>query len=320
MKVPAGDAQKLQVADQVRTVDPCGLFDRDRLATYGQIAYVGPENSVDDCSIGVMPSGRPRLLARATIALAGTPPSPEETDTRQIAGETVVIDHIRNRDTSCTYKVPLRLPASAPTNNVAIPDVVEVPAVQYAMVQGFGFPTSALNCQVATETTAAVISALRDNRIPRRDRSAIQVPLTNRSPCELTAKLPIGYAISSFDAQTQPYTCSFKVDGLDAGRYGTTITADFQLRDAAHVLEPRFGQRLVSVEGYPAIREETSTESCLVTFPVGPVVDSYLPGTPASQSEIDGARHQVVVRLYASTCPVADRLASIAAELFGANR
>ncbi|WP_435591953.1 hypothetical protein [Nocardia sp. bgisy118] len=317
--VPSGDFQKLQVADQVRAVDPCGLIDRERLAARGQIATVGPDFAFGDCAVGVALPERARLLARVSIDLSVGEPGSKDTETRQIAGETVLVDGIRNDHLQCVYLVPLYFPASPPAAGAAVPDVIEVPAVQYARVTAFMFSPDR-NCGIADEVTASLLGAVKENRLPRRDQATVRLPLAERSPCELMSELPTGFSVSKFDAEIEPYECYFTVKGAEAGPSGKTVSVSFQLDDADNALLPIRDQRLIDVGGHPALREQdVMTNSCSLEFPVGPVVDSYLPGTRASQSEIDGSRKQVIVRVSAA-CPVLDRLAPIAATTFGANR
>ncbi|MET7768862.1 hypothetical protein [Nocardia sp. NPDC005366] len=316
VRVPAVDLHKLQVADQVRQIDPCGFFDSDEFAAYGEVTSSGPDRGLDDCTVGLTPKGRTRSAGRATIALTADQPGPDETETRQVAGETVVVDRAGTGDAGCAFKVPLRLPGSVAAATSRHDG--EVGTVQWARVEGTGFDTSALDCQAATEAAAAMVSALRDNRIPRRDESAVEMTLADRSPCELMSGVPAGYTISRFDAQTRPYTCSFRVDGSSAGRYGSTVTVDFLLQAADGVLDPGEGRQAVAVAGRSALREESpQTGSCFISMTAGPVIKSV---ASSAQSGTGTARSQVVVRVFAGSCAVADQFAAIAAEMFGANR
>lgn len=300
--VPSGDFQKLQVADQARAIDPCGLIDRERLAVHGQIATVGPDFEFGDCSVGVALPERARLLARVSIDLSVGEPGSKDTQTRQIAGETVFVDGLRTDSLQCVYRVPLHFRAAEPAAGGAVPDVVEVPAVQYARVSAFAFDPER-DCGIAEEVTASLLDAVKHNRLPRRDQATVRLPLAERSPCELMSKLPAGISVSRFDVQTDPYDCDFTVDGDGASQLlSNMVSVSFRLVGADDALVPiRDGQH------------------CNLAFPVGPILDTYQPGTRASQSEINGARKQVVVRM-SGPCPVLDRLAPIAAETFGANR
>ncbi|MET8654656.1 hypothetical protein [Nocardia aurea] len=323
VRVPAVDQHKLQIADQVRALDPCGFFDGEEFAAYTRAASAGPARGLDDCAVGLTTAGRTRASGLATIALAGDAPAPDETETRPIAGETVIVARTAAEDTDCAFKVPLRLPGSQPSSHDGA-----ATATPWARVEGAGFDDSELNCQVATDAATALVSALRENRAPRRADATVTTTLADRSPCELMPAVPTGYTISRFDVQTRPYTCSFRVDGSAAGRYGSTVTVDFLLRPAAEALEPAEGQLAVDVAGHAALREESpATGSCFVSLTAGPPLASVATpkpstttsGTTAGTTSSAVTRGQVVIRVFAGSCAVADQLAPVAAEIFDAN-
>ncbi|WP_433574191.1 hypothetical protein [Nocardia brasiliensis] len=323
VKVPSGDRQKLDLAEQLRSIDPCGFFDQAKIATYGQISTLGPDMTISGCRIGFLQNDRQQLHSKVVVELEGTPPRSSGTTTKQIAGETVTIDPERAFDGDCAYQVPLRFPVEsvgAQPNS----DVVEVPAVAYAFVRTMGFTPVPFGCQVAEETVANIVIAFREQRIPRRDRPLVAVPLTERSPCELMSHLPPALHVLKLDAEVTPYECRFTVNLPEATgpRAGDLVRVTFAPTGAGAAMTPVAGYRLDQIAGKPVLTKRETfglAPVCYAEWPVGPVVDGYRPGTPATDGAIKSARIQVMVKV-SGNCAVTDSLVPSAIDLFGANR
>ncbi|WP_280393545.1 hypothetical protein [Nocardia brasiliensis] len=321
--VPPGDRQKLDLAEQLRTIDPCGFFDQPKIATYGQISTLGPDMTISGCRIGFLQNDRQQLHSKVVIELEGNPPSGSRTTTKQIAGETVTIDPERAFDGDCAYRVPLRFPANS-IGKQAHPDIVEVPAAAYAFVRTMGFTPVTFGCQVAEETVATIVTSVREQRIPRRDRPLVAVPLTERSPCELMGHLPPALHVLKLDAEVTPYECRFTVNlpAATGPRADDLVRVTFTPAGAGAAMTPVAGYRIDQIAGTPVLTKRETfglTPVCYAEWPVGPVVDGYRPGTPATDGAIKSARIQVMVKV-SGNCAVTDSLVPSAIELFGANR
>ncbi len=323
VQVPPGDRQKLDLAEQIRSVDPCGFFDQAKIATYGQISTVGPWQRIGECRLGFLQNDRNQYHSAVLVELESSPPRSSETTTKQIAGEAVTVSPDRAFSGECAYTVPLRFPAVS-GGGQSNPDIVEVPAVAYALVRTMGFTPKSFGCTVAEETVANVVTAFREQRIPRRARPLVAVPLTQRSPCEIMAHLPPNHHVIRFDAEVTPYECKFTVNLPNATgpRTDDLVGVSFKASSAGSAMAPVSGYQVEQINGKPALTKRDQNSAgplCYVEFPVGPVVDGYLPGTPATDGAIKSARIQVMVKL-TGNCTVTDRLVPPAMDLFGANR
>lgn len=321
VKVPPGDRQKLDVAERIRSVDPCGFFDQERIsAGYGQIITLGPASRISTCEVGLLQFTRKQVPSHVTIDMASYPPRDDE-PTKQIAGETVTVDGVRNSHGDCAYKVPMRFPVRA-TGGAAVPDIVEVPTLAYATVSSAGFTPDTLGCQLVEETVTTLVTAFRDNKLPGRNTSQVGVPLTRHSPCELMQHLPAGLTAAGLDAETEPYECRFQLRKPGGSQYNTDlVSVVFQLRSADTAMKPFSKFATTQVTGKPVLIDRDTTISdphCSVWFPAGPVIDTYRPGAPATASTKNAARWQAMVSLQAP-CRVTDSVTPAALTLFGAN-
>lgn len=322
VSVPAGDRQKLDLAEQIRSVDPCGFFDQEKIsAGYGQISTLGPDARISTCEVGLLQFNRKQVLSHVTIDMASYPPTNDEVN-KQIAGETVTVDGVRNSYGNCAYKVPLRFPAVRAASGAAVPDIVEVPTVAYATVSSAGFTPDTLGCQLVEETVTNIVTAFRDNKLPRRDNTQIDVPLTRRSPCELMQHLPAGLTVAKLDAEAEPYECRFQLRKPGGSQYLTDmISVGFRLNSADTAMKPSSTFAAAQVSGKPVLIDRDTAVGeprCSVWFAAGAVVDTYRPGAPATASTKNAARWQPMVSLQAP-CRVTDAVTPAALTLFGAN-
>ncbi|MEU2042677.1 hypothetical protein [Nocardia niwae] len=321
VRVPAGDRQKLDLAEQIRSVDPCGFFDQNRIsAVYGQISTLGPDARISTCEVGVLQFNRKQVPSRVTIDMASYPPTDDEGN-KQIAGETVTIDGVRTSHGNCAYKVPMRFPVR-PTGGAAAPDIVEVPTVAYVTVSSAGFTPDTLGCQLVEETVTNIVTAFRDNKIPRRTNTQVDVPLTRRSPCELMQHLPAGLIVEKLEAETEPYECRFQLRKPGKSQYFTDmVSAGFKMVSADTAMKPFSTFVAAQVDGKPVLIDRDTAVGeprCSVWFAAGPVVDTYRPGAPATASTKNAARWQPIVTLL-GPCRVTDTVTPAALKLFGAN-
>ncbi|MFR9753939.1 hypothetical protein ACL02S_23270 [Nocardia sp. 004] len=322
MVVPAGDRQKLDVAEQVRSVDPCGFFDQARISTYGQISTLGPSmSSIGSCEVGFLQAdeGRRYYLSHVIVDMDSYPPNDDD-PSKQIAGETVTIDGVRSSDGDCAYKVPLRFPVSAAESSQN-PDIIEVPTLSYASVRAALITPAALGCELVENTVTNMVTMFRENRIPRRE-ALVDVPLPQRSPCELMQHLPSKYTVDKFDAETQPYDCKFFLKSGSEIFGNDLVSVGFRLHDADRAMATFGSFESAQIAGKPVLIDRNTAvgePQCAIRFPAGAVVDGYRPGTPATESTKSAARSQPMVALRAQ-CRVTDDLAPIAMELFGANK
>ncbi len=316
--VPDGDAQKLRVAEEIRATDPCGFFDQDRIGEVGRIDVLGPTYSLSECEIGFLQYDRREFLSHLTIEMDTPPPEAGE-PTRQIAGEAITVD--TNSSGDCSYKVPMRF-AVKPSSSGQVPDVEEVPTVAYAKVSSAAVSPAELGCQLVEETVASIVDAFREQRIPRRDQSVADVPLADRSPCELLPHMPNEYTVIKFDAGTAPYECNvtFEAASSQAAFNADRVMIDLRLSRAETALEPFGNQTLGQVAGVPAligVRDPVANEEprCSVHIPVGPTIDASLPDNP--KSDRSHWQSRVTVGIW-SVCRVTDVLGPIAVKVFGA--
>ncbi|MGY2116590.1 hypothetical protein ACW9HR_22020 [Nocardia gipuzkoensis] len=321
MTVPTADRQKLDLAEQLRSVDPCAFFDQEKVSTgYGQISTLGPESRLGTCQVGLLQFNRKQVLSSVSIDMSSYPPTDDEV-TKQIAGETVTVDRVRNSYGDCAYKVPMRFPSRA-TAAATVPDIVEVPPLAYATVSSAGFTPDALGCQLVEETVANIVTAFRESRIPRRDHALVDVPLTRRSPCEVMQHLPPGLTVAKLDAETAPYDCRFQLKKPGASQYITDlVSVGFTLSSADRAMKPFAAFVPAQVGGKPVLIDRNTKVGepiCSVRFPAGPVIDTYRPGAPATQSTKNAARWQAIVSLQ-GPCRVTDAATPAAMDLFGAN-
>ncbi|WP_195154184.1 hypothetical protein [Nocardia abscessus] len=255
-----------------------------------------------------------------TIDMASYPPTGGEVN-KQIAGETVTVDSVRNSYGNCAYKVPMRFPVRA-AGGAAVPDIVEVPTVAYVTVSSAGFTPDTLGCQLVEETVTNIVNAFRDNKIPRRNNAHLDVPLTRRGPCELMQHLPAGLTVEKLDAETEPYECRFQLRKPGGSQYLTDVfSVGFTMRSADTAMKPFSTFVAAQAGGKPVLIDRNTAVGeprCSVWFPAGPVVDTYRPGAPASASTKNAARWQPMVTLQ-GPCRVTDAVTPAALQLFGAN-
>ncbi|KAF0848621.1 hypothetical protein FNL39_10146 [Nocardia caishijiensis] len=107
--VTPADQQKLELADRIRTVDPCGLFDRDRLATHGKLTTLGPYQTVTGCRLGLL-TPQQRDGSAVHIVVTTQAPTSLAGNTVQIFDETAIVTDDVNPDRACALTLPVRFP------------------------------------------------------------------------------------------------------------------------------------------------------------------------------------------------------------------
>lgn len=316
--VSTDDRQKLEVAEKIRAVDPCAFFGEDTVSAHGVIATLGPETSVGDCEISFWQNEQRLLSSKITVDLDGPGLAPSAEDTsKQIAGETVAVDTRRGSNGDCAYKVPLRFPAQD-SGSAGNPGATVAAPLAYASVSSSSVKPAALGCQLVEATVTNIVTAFRDNRIPRRDNAMVDVPLARRSPCELMQHLPLGYEFERINAETDPYSCTSFLVSPDTKGFSRALSVKFDVAQEDRAMTPNEDWKAAQVNGKAALisRDSGKEPTCTVIFPVGPVVDGYRPGAP-EVSRILG-RKQVLVQVMA-LCKFTDDLVPVAMDLFGAN-
>jgi hypothetical protein len=269
--VPPGDYIKLQVAEKIRSVDPCALIDTSQLAAYGVIGTVGPQHALSECVVELDRPGS-RLTASVKVELNTNGPTTDD-KVIDLAGERVALDTVHLSSFGCTYQVPMRLGAPPATNQTsAAPDIVELPPETYMSVAVSEFADSQEgNCTVAREVITTILARFAENRVPQRDQAQIRIPLTDRAPCALLEHIPAGVRVERFDASTEPYECKFWVDG-------EIVTMEFAAERAEVAMRPVGDMRLDTIDGHSVLVSESEfagDRMCDYRFSVGaPVVDA----------------------------------------------
>ncbi|MFI7666251.1 hypothetical protein [Nocardia sp. NPDC049526] len=312
------DRQKLEVAQKIRAVDPCAFFNEDTISAHGVIATLGPDSTVGDCEISFWQSEQRLLSSKITVDLDGPGLAPSSEDTsKQIAGETVAVDTHRDSNGNCAYKVPLRFPAQD-SGSSGNPGATGAAPLAYASVSSWSVEPAALGCELVEAAVTNMVTAFRENRIPRRDNALLDVPLARRSPCELLQHLPLGYEFQRIDAKTDPYSCTSFLVSPDTKGFSRALSVEFDVAQHDRAMTPNSDWKAAQVNGRAALvsRDSGKEPTCTVIFPVGPVVDGYRPGAP-EVSQILG-RKQVLVQVMAR-CEFTDDLVPVAMDLFGAN-
>lgn len=314
--VPAGDHAKLQVAEQIRGVDPCALAEPDQLARYGTVAAVAPYYYLSECIVYVTTPGR-ELPSKVKIDLSTYDPLPDD-ERVQVAGETVVVDRTGTTDYSCGYRVPMRFRATAvPDSDTAeVPDIVELPPVPYLYVSASDFRAREGNCGVAQDVVSRVVAAFAEDRVPRRDQSPARLALTDRSPCELLERFPDRHRPHRFDATAAPYDCQFWIGN-------EIVSMKFDVEYGDNPLRPVLDYRIETIAGYRVLVSDKvdsfGVRQCIFEFAVGPGFDGNRPGTDMSEGFRKSARVQPMANL-TGVCEITRDLIPAALELFGANR
>ncbi|MEV5650256.1 hypothetical protein AB0L57_18570 [Nocardia sp. NPDC052254] len=309
--IPLADEGKrnLELAEQLRTLDPCALIDTAALASYGS-PQVSTTPAITSCTLKVRGPDAD-LLAQVSVTVAGhgNSASAATAQTHRIEGLALPVNAGSVPGSLCGFTVPVGF---SPKPAVREPQSPADP-VGYLSVDArfFGDAT----CDVAKRATASVITAVRDNRIPRRDHARIPVPLTDRSPCELTAHLPQGYSVTSFRPGWDPSQCSFGVASAGARIDRPAVNVTFALQNPDNVLHPTGGQRVEQIAGHPVLVQEAGGNACQIVAPVGAPVASVALTEPPVEPE----QHRAVVAVDAQ-CSVLDDLAPVALDLFGAAR
>ncbi|MFD4406689.1 hypothetical protein ACFWPH_28400 [Nocardia sp. NPDC058499] len=315
--VPSGEHIKLQAAEQLRSVDPCGVLNLDSLSRLGEVMTAGPSRALSECVVNVAVAGQ-SLPGTVKVDLAANGPSPDD-ETLDIAGETVAFDTLLSTGYSCHYQVPVKFPATpAPMSGTETegPDIVELPPVPYMSVSASNFRSvDGGQCAVAQEVVAGILTTFAEDRVPRRNRAPVGVPLAERSPCELMERFPSEFPVERFDATTAPYECKLWVGGEIVGVY-------FKAEDGDSAMRPVSGQRAETIAGYPVLASEDDWPGgpkCVFNFAVGPVYDGSRPGSAGPGWVRDDARVQPTAQVNGPCEPVRAVMPA-ALELFGANR
>ncbi|WP_157101139.1 hypothetical protein [Nocardia shimofusensis] len=301
--VPTADYAKLEVAAQVRSVDPCALLDPGQFARFGTLRSAGPYDKLSDCVVRIDVPGSP-AGADVQLDLVSYEPNPDE-ETVTIAGQTVV----RTSHYGCGYKVPMEFGATEPSSEpTAVPDIVEVPPTPYLSISASGFPASTGgNCGVLRETIARILTAFVEDRVPRRSQSPTQLALADRSPCELLEHLPADVPAERFDVTTDPYDCEFW-----SGK--NIIHMKFYLTSPRAARAPFDFEQAETIAGYLVlVQEDTKMPTdprCTFRFSVGSAFDHDLPEQ----------KHVQPVGQLSGSCEITRAMIPTALEVFGANR
>ncbi|WP_040714143.1 hypothetical protein [Nocardia takedensis] len=312
--VASADYAKLQTAEQVRSIDPCALLEPDQqLSRYGPIVSVSPWQGLAECVVRIAIPGN-RVAADVTVDLDDSGPLSDE-GAVVVAGETVHVDKVRTRGSSCGYRVPMRFPSStAPVTDPAttvVPEVVELPPVPYLRVSTDYFPSSTGGaCQVAGEVVGRIVAAFAQDRVPRRAQAVTRIGLAERSPCELLERFPDRYRPERFDVTTAPYECKFWA-GDDIVGFSFAASA------ARSAMTPILDYHLETIQGYQVLAEDkvdvVGDRRCLFHFPVGASVDGNRVGA-------DSSAHIQPRATLSGICEVTRAVLPAALELVGANR
>ncbi|WP_148306806.1 hypothetical protein [Nocardia nova] len=295
----------LELAEGLRTLDPCGLIDTAAPARYGHPEAM-TTRTLTGCTLEVRTAAAdPLAQVSVTVAGHGNTASAKTAQTFRIEDMTLPVNAGSVPGSLCGFTLPVEF---APKPAVREPRSPADPAGYLSIdARFFGEDT----CEVAKQATASVITAFRDNRIPHRDHARIPVPLTDRSPCELISRLPQDHPVKSFDPGWDPSQCSFTVGNADA-RPAVNVT--FALQNPDNVLRPSGPQRLEQLAGHPVLLQETGGGACQIVAPVGTPVASIA----LSQPPVAPDTHRTVLAVDAQ-CSVLDALAPVALDLFGAN-
>ncbi len=310
--VPLPDEARrhLELAEQLRTLDPCALIDTAALTSYGTPQVLTTQLTLTGCTVKVRTAASD-LLAQVSVTVAGhgNSASAKTAQSFTIEGISLPVNAGSVPGSLCGFTVPIGFWPKPAVRQPQSP----VDPVGYLSVDArfFGDTT----CDVAKRATATVIDAFRGNRIPRRDHARVPVPLTDRSPCELTARLPQGYSVTSFAPAWDPVQCSFSVEKAAAHTVRQAVNVTFALQNPENVLRPSGPQRVEQIAGHPVLFQEAGGNACQIVAPVGAPVSSVA----LTQPPVEPDRHQAVLAVDAQ-CSVLDDLAPIALDLFGANR
>ena len=303
------DRQSLELAEQLRSVDPCGLIDRAGLASGGRPEVMTVQDSIFGCTVKVR-TATAGLLGRVSVTMAGSSASSpsDQAETVRIEGMPIPVSH--GPDSICGFSLPVSF---SPKPAVQEPQSVTDP-VGYVNIEAAAFDNA--TCDVAKETTASVIEAFRSDRIPRRDHAQIRIPLTDRSPCELVTRLPKHYSVLSFAPTAEPSYCAFDIEDTASQSGGGHIAVHFVLREANDVMRPPPGtQTIEQADGSPVPSRDFGNDNCRIVAPVGPSVESVALTQPPAET----GEYRAVLALD-GRCSVLDAIAPVARDLFGADR
>ena len=288
---------ELAVAAAARDLAPCGLLDRELVASFGQVTAYGPVGDLSTCHAELVP---PRGTATNPVwveVTVGEREPTEETGAGEATSGIEVRPAVGALPGTCTLYFALP----------PVPDVRDdVAARRWGHVSyldgagGTGDSAAGDDCAEARTVLGSVVGRLRSPTSGLSD-----IPLAQQDPCRVVEELS-GRGVETFTPGSRPYECLLTLGG------GAEASVQLALSPEP---SPVGGPETVELDGKPFTFFRDAL-SCHYYFYPGAVFDTNLPSSPASERDKIGNRLTASVAASAPSCDDAETLVLAAAEVF----
>ncbi|QSE91101.1 hypothetical protein JWS13_21935 [Rhodococcus pseudokoreensis] len=280
---------ELAVAAAARDLAPCGLLDRDVVASFGQVTAFGPVGDLSTCHAELVPArGTPANPVWVEVTVGEREPT-ERTGAGETASGIEVRPAAGALPGTCTlyFSLPPVPGAVAPGRwgHVSYLDGAG----------GTGDSAAGDDCAEARTVLGSVVGRLAAP-------VSSDIPLAQKDPCRVVEKL----SVETFTAGSRPYECLLTLRG------GAEASVQLALSP-----EPSQagGPETVELDGTPFTYFRDAIE-CHYYFYPGTVFDTNLPSSPMSERDKIGNRLTASVAASAPSCDDAETLVLAATEVF----
>ena len=282
---------ELVVAAAARDLAPCGLLDRDLVASFGQVTAYGPVGDLSTCHAELVPArGTPANPVWVEVTVGEREPT-ERTGAGEAASGIEVRPAAGALPGTCTlyFSLPPVPDAAAPGRwgHVSYLDGAG----------GTGDSAAGDDCTEARTVLGSVVGRLEAPVSGHSD-----IPLAQQDPCRVVEKLPV----ETFTPGSRPHECLLTLRG------GAEASVQLALSP-----EPSqtAGPEAVELDGMPFTYFRDAIE-CHYYFYPGAVFDTNVPSSPVSERDKIGNRLTASVAASAPSCDDAETLVLAATEVF----
>ncbi|MGV9864701.1 hypothetical protein [Rhodococcus koreensis] len=287
---------ELAVAAAARDLAPCGLLDRDLIASFGQVTAYGPVGDLSTCHAELVPArGTPANPVWVEVTVGEREPTE-----RTGAGEAT--SGIEVRPAAGALPGTCTLYFSLPPD----PGAADYAPGRWGHVSyldgagGTGDSAAGDDCAEARTVLASVVGRLGSPTPARPD-----ILLAQQDPCRVVEQLS-GRGVETFTPGSRPYECLLTLRG------GAEASVQLALSP-----EPSQagGPETVELDDKPFTYFRDAIE-CHYYFYPGSVFDTNLPSSPVSERDKIGNRLTASVAASAPSCDDAETLVLAATEVF----
>ncbi|MFC9362085.1 hypothetical protein ACFTZB_36620 [Rhodococcus sp. NPDC057014] len=288
---------ELAVAAAARDLAPCGLLDRDLVASFGQVTAFGPVGDLSTCHAELVPPrGTPANPVWVEVTVGERAPT-EETGAGVTTSGIEVRPAVGAFPGTCTLYFSLP-PVPGAADGAAPGRWGHVSYLDGA--GGTGDSAAGDDCAEARTVLGSVVGRLGSPASAPSD-----IPLTQQNPCRVVEQLP-GRGVETFTPGSRPYECLLTLRGGAEASVQLALSPEPSQAGGPETVE-------LDGETFTYFRDAID---CHYYFYPGAVFDTNLPSSPVSERDKIGNRLTASVAASAPSCDDAETLVLAATEVF----